>query len=582
MSIPEPLARDPRQATLLVVDDEEANLELLREFLADDGYRNVTTEQDSGRVEALFQQLRPDLLLLDLHMAPLDGFTVMERLRARIPEDEYFPILVLTADATHATRLRALSGGASDFLTKPLDEVEVLLRIRNLLQTRMLYLREREARRRAEAARRRAAFLAEASRVLALSFDTRSMLATLARLAVPEVADACVVDLAGADGRMQRAAAAHADPECEALLCAADGLWGGVLPLEHPLVRQLTDGQFVLLNDVESELGGYELEGAAHELLLRLAPRSVASVPLVSVGRFVGSVTLVGARGGRTLDADDLALAEELARRILSALDGAQLYHDALHATRARDEILGVVAHDLRNPLNTIRMAVQLLEEDAPQAQRRTLGTLSRAAGRMDGLIQDLLEVTRIESGRLTLERRPESVRVLLAEAKSMLGPLAQARSLVLEVLTDQAVPDVPMDVARVLQVISNLVGNAIKFTPAGGRITLACEPDAEGVRFRVADTGPGIPADQLSRVFSRFWQAGKADRRGVGLGLSIARGIVEAHGGRIWVESEEGEGSTFYFTLPASAESGAESDRAAAAPLPRPLELAAEPDAVV
>lgn len=544
--------RTVEEAAILVVDDERANLELLEEFLRFDGFENVTLTTDSRQVPELFEAKCPDILLLDLHMPYVDGFGVMRQLRASIPASDYFPILVLTADVTSETKLRALSEGASDFLTKPLDAVEVVLRIRNLLATRFLHLGERAARARAEAAEARAAFLAEASRVLSSSFEYRAMLSTVARLAVPRLADYVVVEMMDGDGQSERIAYAHADPDQEQLLAGGDGLWGGTVPRSHPLVKGCTSGQFLLVADVASELGpDAGDDDAQREILRRLAPRSVASVPLVAAGEVMGGVTLVTAGSGRTLDADDLGLAEELARRIMVAVEHAQLYHDALQATRARDEILGVVAHDLRNPLSTIRMAAQLMADDVAPAHRKPMDMMLRTTDRMNQLIQDLLEVTRMESGKLALDLSTESPGAVLREASAMMAPLAAARSIAFEAQIADELPRIPLDSSRVLQVISNLVGNAVKFTPAGGRITLGAQLLADELRISVADTGPGIPADQIPRVFGRFWQAGKTDRRGIGLGLSIARGIVEAHGGRIWVESVEGEGATFLFTLP-------------------------------
>ncbi|HET6232344.1 MAG TPA: ATP-binding protein [Longimicrobiaceae bacterium] len=545
-------ARDVRTAAILVVDDEPANLQLLQEVLADEGYENVVCTQDPRDALERFADLAPDLLLLDLHMPHMDGFEVMRRLRETHAGGGYFPILVLTADITAQVKLRALAGGASDFLTKPLDAVEVTLRIRNLLHTRFLHLEQAAARQRAEDAGRRAAFLAEASRVLSLSFDWRTLLATVARLGVPQLADSFVVELGDGDAPPARVAAAHVDPEREALLHAHPHAWGGALPLSHPRAAEWTGGQFVLMADVEAELGPDPCaDEAERELLRALAPRSVASVPLVAAGRVLGSVTLATAGPRPALDTHDLDLAEELARRVMGAVEKAQLYHDALAATRARDEILSVVAHDLRNPLNTIRMAAQLLAEDAAPEQRKPLDTVLRISERMNQLIQDLLEVTRIAGGKLALDARDESIRGVLAEAAGMLSPLAQARGIAFAHEVEGGITPVRMDAARVLQVVSNLVGNAIKFTPSGGRISLRCTAAGGEVRVAVQDTGPGIPASQVPHVFGRFWQAGAGDRRGVGLGLSIARGIVEAHGGRIWVESVEGAGSTFVFTLP-------------------------------
>jgi signal transduction histidine kinase len=188
---------------------------------------------------------------------------------------------------------------------------------------------------------------------------------------------------------------------------------------------------------------------------------------------------------------------------------------------------------------------------DRPQ-ERRQVEIVRRAADRMNRMIQDLLDVKRMESGRLWLDSRPEPVTRLIADTIEMLRPLAEGSSIRIE---SHVMPDLPMviaDAARISQVLSNLVGNAVKFTPRDGMITISAEQADGEVRFSVIDTGPGIPAEQLPHIFGRFWQAKASDRRGIGLGLAIAKGIVETHGGRIWVESSVGLGSTFYFTLPA------------------------------
>jgi DNA-binding response OmpR family regulator len=453
-----------------LIDDEQANIDLLTAFLEEDGFRHLAATRDPREAVAQFDSFRPDLVLLDLHMPHLDGFAVMEALAGRRATDDWVPILVLTADITPEARLRALRGGANDFLTKPLDAVEVLLRIRNLLTTRVLYAQQQAARVRAEADRQRAEFLAEASRMLGQSLDAQTTLAVLPRLAVPRIADYCVVDLTDGDGPPVRTGAAHVDPAGEAVLRLGSPLWAGVLPHDHPMVRALTQGQFVLLGDLDAE--SLETAGATPdelETLRRLRPCSLVSVPLMVAGRVGGAISLVMSSSGRRFGPDDLALAEELVRRASAARENAMLYRDAQEATRARDQILAVVAHDLRNPLSTIRMAADLVLDlvgDAPY--RRHLETLRRSTERMDALIQDLIEVARIESGKLALQPRAESVDVLVAEAAAMLRPLAEARGITFEASVAERLPDVHADATRLLQVVSNLAGNAIKFTPPG------------------------------------------------------------------------------------------------------------------
>ena len=168
----------------------------------------------------------------------------------------------------------------------------------------------------------------------------------------------------------------------------------------------------------------------------------------------------------------------------------------------------------------------------------------------MNRLIQDLLDVAKLEAGRVGIAARELDVPPLIAEAHDMLQSLAEEKSVRLDRDVAEGLPRITADAGRVLQVLSNLVGNAIKFTPEGGRIVIGAKPVVAGVEFFVSDTGPGIPPDQLERIFGRFWQADAADRRGIGLGLTIAKGIMDAHGGRLWVESTLGQGTTFRFIL--------------------------------
>ncbi|HST07972.1 MAG TPA: ATP-binding protein, partial [Gemmatimonadaceae bacterium] len=274
-------------------------------------------------------------------------------------------------------------------------------------------------------------------------------------------------------------------------------------------------------------------------------------VPLVAREQLIGVLTLFRAKGG--FDGDDLAFAEDLARLTALALDNARL-HDTVRASlRARDTMVGVVSHDLRNPVAAVKMLSRtLLQDSADEKQtRESIELISQAAEQMDALIRDLMDVNRLDSGKLAIEAAPIDPSLLLTEALQTLRPLVSEKVIELDVQIESGLPKVMADRDRIQQTLSNLVGNAIKFSPSGTKIVVIARREGSSVEISVLDRGKGIPPDQLPRVFDRHWQASRTDRQGAGLGLAIAKGIIETHGGRIWIESKPGEGTTASFTLP-------------------------------
>jgi CheY-like chemotaxis protein len=216
---------------------------------------------------------------------------------------------------------------------------------------------------------------------------------------------------------------------------------------------------------------------------------------------------------------------------------------------------MAIVSHDLRNPLTTILMTTDLLLSAVPNDRRRRdrkhAETLRRSAVRMDRLVRDLLDFASVENGRLVIDRKPHGARELAQEAVDAQERQASAKALRLTLLAPPDDVQILCDRERIQQVFANLLGNALKFTPHGGSITISVEPREQEVIFTVADTGPGVARQELPHIFERFWQARGTARLGTGLGLSIAKGFVESHGGRIWVQSEVGVGTTFTFTCP-------------------------------
>jgi signal transduction histidine kinase len=303
-------------------------------------------------------------------------------------------------------------------------------------------------------------------------------------------------------------------------------------------------GPALLSGAISVLLVDYYFVPPIHEFDFLQAEQGVNALVFGLVALLVGSMTA-------RLRAAEHAMRER-------ADDEHEMRKAAEELAHAREQVLAVVAHDLRNPLNTVLGAASLLEDPRQDARenRETLALIHRAVDRMNRLIGDLLDITRLEAGRLVLEQEPVAVRDLLTQTLESWEATAASRGLSLEVGPASEGLAVFADRSRVLQVLDNLVGNAVKFSEAGGRIVVRAtrgEASTTEVRFSVSDTGAGIPPEVLKELFQRFWQANAADRRGIGLGLAICKGIVEAHGGRIWCESQVGHGARFTFTLPIS-----------------------------
>lgn len=395
-------------------------------------------------------------------------------------------------------------------------------------------------------------FLADAGEKLAASFGSTETLTQVARLAIPAIADGCILENRVANGFLA-GATAHVDPAIEETLDDVSLAGPRVPPATHPLVEVLERRAPVLL---QANATARLLESSTLPAYLRaieaMSPEAALFLPLVAREQLIGVLTLFRAKGG--FDGDDLQFAEDLARLAALALDNARL-HDAVRASlRSRDEMVGVVSHDLRNPVAAVKMLSRtLLRGDAvgETDPRKSLELIAQAAEQMDALIRDLLDMNRLDAGKLGIEPVAVDPSALLTESLQTLRPLVDEKGIRLDMQIESGLPKVMADRERIQQTLSNLVGNAIKFSPGGSKIVVLARKDSDGVVFSVVDTGKGIAADQLPRVFDRYWQSSRTDRQGAGLGLAIAKGIIETHGGKIWIESKPGEGTSASFTLP-------------------------------
>ncbi len=388
--------------------------------------------------------------------------------------------------------------------------------------------------------------LSEAGRVLASSLDYDTTISEAVGLFIPRLADWCVIFVRERDDTIRLASIAHSDPVLAEAMQRLFEEYHPTITESGGIGEVIRTGSAALRFEAD-ELLLYALRTFAPEQIAQLkAHGSIGGMllPLQSRGHTLGAILFVSRHLLRQHDPADAALAEELSRRVATALDNARLYAAARAA---------IVAHDLRNPVGTIQMTTDLLMDEtfAPEERTKYYGIIRRASDRMKRLIQDLLDVTSIDAGRLTVDLQPLDVAMLLDDVREMFAAETAEKLQRLEFDVPPALPVLAIDRERMLQVFSNLIGNAVKFTPEGGLIAVRVASNDRVTRFVVTDTGPGIAADEVEHVFDRFWQSRRARRGGAGLGLAIAKGIVEAHGGTIDVASVPGEGTTFTFTVP-------------------------------
>jgi signal transduction histidine kinase len=412
------------------------------------------------------------------------------------------------------------------------------------------------ARTEAETMERRLAFLVEAGEVLSGSLDYQTTLMSLARLAVPYLADWCAIDVVQDDDSFSRLAVVHRDPARDEAARALRRRYPPQRGSEHGLARVLRTGhsEFRPLID-ESAVG---VRDESHRRLLHeLGLTSYMCVPLVARGRTLGAISFVYGTAGRRYSREDLGLAEAVARRAALAVDNARLFHDAETASRAKDEFLATISHELRTPLHAMLGWTRMLRTgtlDAPM-QARAFDTLERNTRIQAQLIEDLLDVSRIITGKLRIEVRPVELAPVIDAALDSVRSAANAKGVRIATRMDPAAGPVSGDPDRLQQVVWNLLSNAIKFTPRDGRVEIRLDVADRSARIEVADTGRGIDAALMPHVFERFRQAeglGTRTDGGLGLGLAIVRHIVELHGGTVCARSDGTDrGATFTVELP-------------------------------
>ena len=502
---------------LLIIDDDAVDRETVRRALTRAGSRAAITalesleQAQSALVDGAF-----DCAIVDYYLAGSDGRDVVEACRK-----VGTPVIVLTGHGDEELAVQLMKLGASDYLVKGTASPERLMQaIRGAVRVAAAERNERQAR-----------------NELALHAALLVRLAD-ASLRVHEAASAEQITQIAAEEALHLAESTSASCELPAQPLAREGV--------RHTTGDADQRELPPLADAQRRGGTLQVPWSeTHPASLR--------VVLSSGGREFGSLWVT--RSGRNYGPREQALLQQLAQTVSVALRNAELLHETREVAQARDDMMAIVSHDLRNPLNTVTLGASMLRASTRQRPDSAddlaiIARIERGLGRMGKLIEDLLDASRIDAGRLAVS--PQIVRgeSLIMEALEAGAALAQAKNITIEQRIDSSI-DVLADRHRVLQLFSNLVGNAVKFTPPGGSITLSLEESRQSGLFCVTDTGPGISPQHRGSLFNRFWKASEGSRDGAGLGLYIARGIAQAHGGAIGVDSELGRGTRIWFTIP-------------------------------
>jgi signal transduction histidine kinase len=407
------------------------------------------------------------------------------------------------------------------------------------------FIVERRARDAAERSARMLRTASDATAMMLSTFDYRSALRHVARILGTEIATGCIIDV---DEDLGTERFAHVPAHSDGVVATALSDLVGNVTRYRSAVATARVSPSVPEGDARSRVVAAKTRRA-------LGADWIVSVPISLDGASVlGVMTLFGSVPDTA--PVPISVVEELARRVAVGIENGRLYLSAIEAARQREQVLSMVSHDLKNSFCVILMSVARVLEGMPQLERRQRGRsqlelIERSARRMMKLVADLLDVAAIDAGRLSVTPRPCEVRGLVVEVFEELSPQAKAAGVELTCEVPEDLPQAQADAHRLTQVLTNLIGNAIKFTASGGSVTArASVMDGKWVAVSISDTGVGIPAAHLEHVFDRFWQ-GPTGKTGSGLGLAICRGLVERSGGRIWAESTPGVGTTMTFTLP-------------------------------
>ncbi len=528
----------PADFLILVVDDLSYNIKVVGKILDHAGYR-VTVANNGEEAIARVKQAKPDLILLDLMMPKMSGLQVCQVLKAN-PAWAEIPVIFLTASHAKEDIIAAFEIGAVDYVTKPFIQAEILARIANHLHLQVA----------------QASLKAQNCNLKILHhLDTQSY-ASVADIFQAYLESGCKML------RLQ-----------SGMVCRLEGTAGDgpdirpmVVEACHPSTNEPQEGDQILSPCLGQTVVQFAKTIAAHQLTPEQKQQSPWRSPMGSylgtpifVKREIYGVLCFGDlhRRPMSFNAHELDIVELMAQGLGKFIAGHALEQERQALAARKDELLAIASHELRTPLTSINAAIKLIGtgkvgELAPRGQQ-LIEIIANNTDRLIRLINNLLNLERLESRKLTLNKKACNVKTLINQALALMQPMAQEQKITLR--NNPIDPDLTLwaDADQILQVLTNLINNGLKFSPPHSEILITAEGDQRGILVAIADQGPGIPGEDCDRIFERFQQVNscQSSHQGTGLGLAICREIVKQHHGNIWVESTVGQGSCFMITLP-------------------------------
>jgi signal transduction histidine kinase/CheY-like chemotaxis protein len=555
-------------ACILVVDDVRGTLEIFEELLGGLGHE-VHTAQTGERALELLAEREFHLLLTDINLPSMSGLEVMRCAKNRYPD---VCVIVFTGNVSADTAIDALRHGAYDYVQKPFDLWEVSQIISKGLERRRLAIENRvlldslnkanaELQRHEEVLREKVRI---ATRQMHMLYEIGQQISR-------------TLSLDSTLGVILEKAVQLSDSESGLLYLAADGDAGFQCALARGLAVPAPEqvrvfpGKGIVGRAIER---GTPVEEEITEPIedlgfdaTALRGRTVLVVPLLSQSVPLGTLVVVSPRERRFADGVQRMLVLFAAQAAI-AITNAQVYEKTRELDRLKSEFVAVVSHEVRTPLTSIKGSLELLSDEryfpVLPRQKELLTICAANVDRLVTLISDILDFSKMEANRLTMQIEPSDLRTILFDVTDQIASLAQQKSQTVVLNLPEKLPSVLADPARILQVMTNLLGNAVKFSESGTTITVETLELPDAMQVSVRDEGPGIEPRDIQKLFMKFQQLDGGTTRkagGTGLGLVISKGIIEQHGGRIWVESAPGKGSTFSFTLPLADEAPQDRD---------------------